>query len=165
MASKPYSLHHRTERVIMAWVCSCNALNTAAVNGAIAAGAHEPHLRPSQIYRQLGVKPQCGRCSPEIRDLIAAARQTTAPAAPHQEPTHQTPTRLMPEPLLNSPSGSAPPAPTTSPPLAASPPTGCTGCIKAQLGQCARQLTAPTTTAERPPAAIIIRPLLQQAAR
>lgn len=138
----------------MAWICSCNALNTAAVNGAIAAQADEPHLRPSQVYRQLGVKPQCGICSPTIRDMITAARQTTTATAPHH-----TKAQAMPEPVPHSPS-----AP-TSPAHAASPvPTGCEGCIKAQMGQCARQLASPVV-AERPDASSIVHRLRLQAAR
>lgn len=139
----------------MAWICSCNALNTAAINGAIAASANEPHLRPSQIYRQLDVKPQCGVCSPTIRDMITAAREATAATV-----LPQAKDQPMPELLPRTPSASALPAQAAAPS-----PTGCAGCIKAQMGQCARQLAAPVASAERPPAAIIVRPLIQQAAR
>lgn len=136
----------------MAWICSCNALNTAAVNGAIAAQKAEAHLRPSQVYRQLGVKPQCGVCSPAIRDMITATRQSTDPATAPQSKAEPMP---EPRPAI---AHAAAPLPLSA---VASPPTG---CIKAQLGQCARQLASPVV-AERPDASIIVHRLRLQAAR
>lgn len=64
----------------MAWVCSCNAFNTATINAAIAECTAAPRatpLRALHVHQELGATPQCAKCKPLIDAMIATAAETT----------------------------------------------------------------------------------------
>ncbi len=53
------------------YVCTCNDLTERAVADAARSGA----AAVSQIYAALDCAPQCGKCLPRIREILAAASQ------------------------------------------------------------------------------------------
>jgi len=55
-------------------VCICNAFNERQVRQAASAGAR----KPADVYRALGVRPQCGRCGPHMCSVLEQARCETA---------------------------------------------------------------------------------------
>ena len=55
------------------YVCLCNAFTDRCVDRAIADGA----ATVSQVYRQIGAAPRCGKC----KDMIRARIQERAPSA------------------------------------------------------------------------------------
>ena len=57
------------------YVCNCNGLTQKQVREAIA------NDRPRDamcVYRYYQCQPQCGRCVPEIREMLVEARETEA---------------------------------------------------------------------------------------
>ncbi len=52
-------------------ICSCNVLSDQDVRSIIAA-PHAPRTA-AQIHRCLGCVPECGRCTPTIRRIVADA--------------------------------------------------------------------------------------------
>ncbi len=52
-------------------VCSCNVLSDHAVRSAIA--APDAPRTAAQVHRCLGCTPECGRCTPTIRQIVADA--------------------------------------------------------------------------------------------
>jgi bacterioferritin-associated ferredoxin len=48
------------------YLCNCNGLTEREVHEALATGCRSA----GQVYRCLGVKPQCGRCVPDVRGLV-----------------------------------------------------------------------------------------------
>ena len=48
------------------YVCICNALSEAAIRDKAGAGARSVQ----EVYEALGVRPQCGKCIPVIRDMV-----------------------------------------------------------------------------------------------
>ena len=52
-------------------VCTCNALTEQAVAEAARSGT----VAVSKIYAALDCAPQCGKCLPRIREILAAAAQ------------------------------------------------------------------------------------------
>ncbi len=59
------------------YVCICNALSESRIRESTSAGA----ASVEEVYDLLGVRPQCGKCIPLIRDMV---RQTSARAAPER---------------------------------------------------------------------------------
>ena len=57
------------------YVCSCNAFTDKAVRQAIEAGCKTP----AQVYKHLGVKPQCAICAHTIKDMIDTATGAKTP--------------------------------------------------------------------------------------
>jgi bacterioferritin-associated ferredoxin len=53
-------------------VCSCNAFSDHQVRAAVANAAGQPRM--SKIYRCLGFKAQCGRCTYTIKQIMEEAR-------------------------------------------------------------------------------------------
>jgi bacterioferritin-associated ferredoxin len=56
------------------YVCNCNGLTQRQVREAI-------ERRPRDVlgvYRYYQCEPQCGRCVPEIREMLVEARETEA---------------------------------------------------------------------------------------
>ncbi|HYF55781.1 MAG TPA: (2Fe-2S)-binding protein [Salinarimonas sp.] len=53
-------------------VCSCNLITSDAIKDCIGPGPGCPRT-PGQVQRCLGCTPQCGRCAPTIRSMIAEA--------------------------------------------------------------------------------------------
>ncbi len=61
------------------FVCICNALNDATVNATLRdLSASGGDVTPAAIHRASGCKPQCGRCLPEMADMIADHRTACA---------------------------------------------------------------------------------------
>jgi bacterioferritin-associated ferredoxin len=58
-------------------ICICRAINEQKINQSIDGGA----VTAKQIYGSLGVKPKCGKCRPEIQDMIDTALQKRAQQA------------------------------------------------------------------------------------
>ena len=56
------------------YVCLCNALTDARIEGAIADGAR----RPRDVYASCGCDAQCGRCT---RTILGIIREAAAGAA------------------------------------------------------------------------------------
>ena len=55
-------------------VCSCNVISDEEVETAVSTVAE---LRTvSQLYRELGHEPACGRCAHTIRDIMRADSKT-----------------------------------------------------------------------------------------
>ncbi len=52
-------------------ICSCNVLSDTDVRSVI--GAPDAPRTAAQIHRCLGCSPECGRCAPTIRQIVAAA--------------------------------------------------------------------------------------------
>ncbi|MES1991546.1 MAG: (2Fe-2S)-binding protein [Pseudomonadota bacterium] len=50
------------------FVCICNALNDRTVNELVASGAA---TSAAGIHRAAGCKVQCGRCLPDMAEIIA----------------------------------------------------------------------------------------------
>lgn len=51
------------------FVCICNALNERTVSDILATGGGAVDT-PAAIHRAAGCKPQCGRCLPDMADMI-----------------------------------------------------------------------------------------------
>lgn len=49
------------------YVCLCNAFTDGQVRGAVAGGCRSV----AQVYDALGAKPECGRCIPMLREMVA----------------------------------------------------------------------------------------------
>ena len=64
-------------------VCICRAINEKKINASIDGGARTA----KQVYHSLGVKPKCGKCRPEIQEMIDNALQERVQRLPflHQE--------------------------------------------------------------------------------
>ena len=54
-------------------VCSCNVLSEEQILAALKRSARVKSRTPGEAYRCLGCAPQCGRCLPSVRDLLAKA--------------------------------------------------------------------------------------------
>jgi len=52
-------------------ICSCNVLSDHDVRSVIA--APDAPRTAAQVHRCLGCGPECGRCAPTIRTIVAAA--------------------------------------------------------------------------------------------
>ncbi len=52
-------------------ICSCNVLSDNDVRSVIA--APDAPRTAAQIHRCLGCTPECGRCTPSIRKIVADA--------------------------------------------------------------------------------------------
>ena len=68
-------------------VCSCNAFSDHQVRSAVANPARRPRM--SQIYRCLGFRAQCGRCTYTIKRIIdeipnSAISSGYGSGSPHQ---------------------------------------------------------------------------------
>lgn len=50
-------------------ICICRAINEQKINKSIDGGA----VTAKQVYCSLGVKPKCGKCRPEIQQMIDSA--------------------------------------------------------------------------------------------
>lgn len=48
------------------YLCNCNGLTEREVRDALATGCRSA----GQVYRCLGVKPQCGRCVSDVRGML-----------------------------------------------------------------------------------------------
>lgn len=48
------------------FVCVCRAINQKAVHRSIDGGA----VTAKQVYASFGVTPKCGKCRPEIQEMI-----------------------------------------------------------------------------------------------
>ena len=59
------------------YVCNCNGIGEKAVHAAIAAGAG----RPCDVFHAHKCRAQCGRCVPEMHELIARQTQQFKVAA------------------------------------------------------------------------------------
>ncbi len=55
-------------------VCSCNVISDEEVETAVSAAAEPPTV--SQLYRELGHEPACGRCAHTIREIMRADGKT-----------------------------------------------------------------------------------------
>jgi bacterioferritin-associated ferredoxin len=56
------------------YVCNCNGLTKKDVRKAI-----EDRPRDAlSVYRYHGCEPQCGRCVPEIREMLEESRESEA---------------------------------------------------------------------------------------
>jgi bacterioferritin-associated ferredoxin len=57
------------------YVCNCNGLTQKQVREAI---DRKPPRDEMCVYRYYQCEPQCGRCVPEIREMLIEARETEA---------------------------------------------------------------------------------------
>lgn len=57
------------------FVCICNALNDQTVRTIVASGAG---TSPGAILRAAGCKPQCGRCLPDMAEMITEHQTASA---------------------------------------------------------------------------------------
>jgi bacterioferritin-associated ferredoxin len=57
------------------FVCICNALNDRTVRDIVATGAA---ATPSAVHRAAGCKPQCGRCLPDMAEMISEHQTASA---------------------------------------------------------------------------------------
>lgn len=57
------------------FVCICNALNDQTVRTIVASG---DGTSPGAILRAAGCKPQCGRCLPEMAEMITEHKTASA---------------------------------------------------------------------------------------
>jgi bacterioferritin-associated ferredoxin len=58
-------------------VCHCNVLSKAEILAAIGTNPLSMPNSPVQVHRCMGCAPQCGRCLPTVRDILAEARIST----------------------------------------------------------------------------------------
>jgi bacterioferritin-associated ferredoxin len=61
-------------------VCHCNVLTKAAILDAIGSNPLSMPDSPVQVHKCMGCAPQCGRCLPTVRSILAEARITTVAA-------------------------------------------------------------------------------------
>ena len=59
------------------YICLCNGLTDRDVRGAVTRGAR----RVSEVHRQCGTAPQCGRCTGHIRGLVEETSAAGDPAS------------------------------------------------------------------------------------
>lgn len=59
------------------FVCICNALNDRKVSEILANGAGTIDS-PAAIHRAAGCRPQCGRCLPDMADMISQSQCANA---------------------------------------------------------------------------------------
>jgi bacterioferritin-associated ferredoxin len=59
------------------FVCICNALKDRE----IAAAASDDVGTVAEVFRRCGRRPQCGKCLPDIAQIIEASRGSSASAA------------------------------------------------------------------------------------
>lgn len=52
-------------------ICSCNVLSDQDVRSVVV--APDAPRTPAQVHRCLGCSPECGRCTPTIRQIVADA--------------------------------------------------------------------------------------------
>lgn len=57
------------------FICICNAINDRTVREIVATGAG---TSPRAIHRAAGCKPQCGRCLPEMAEMITEHQTASA---------------------------------------------------------------------------------------
>lgn len=55
------------------FICNCNGINERSVTSAIQSGAGTP----AQVYAAHDCRPRCGKCRPEIIELIEEHRSFT----------------------------------------------------------------------------------------
>ncbi|HTZ79224.1 MAG TPA: (2Fe-2S)-binding protein [Stellaceae bacterium] len=58
------------------YVCLCNGLTDRQVRGA----AGSAKCSPAGVYRALGVRPQCGKCVPLMREILRDHSEAAASA-------------------------------------------------------------------------------------
>jgi bacterioferritin-associated ferredoxin len=58
------------------YVCNCNALTERQVREAIARRPRDT----AEVYRYYDCQPQCGRCVPEVREMLKKAREAKVAA-------------------------------------------------------------------------------------
>ena len=49
------------------YVCLCHGINDRQIKQALCLGA----CRIADVYKWLGIRPQCGRCVPCVREMLA----------------------------------------------------------------------------------------------
>lgn len=59
------------------YVCICNALSEGRVREVVANGCETV----GEVYRACGTRPQCGKCSCTIADMLRAHRHDNEPMA------------------------------------------------------------------------------------
>ena len=59
------------------YICICNALSEASIRDKAEAGARSVR----QVYEAHGVRPQCGKCIPLIRAMVAGEAREPAAAS------------------------------------------------------------------------------------
>lgn len=59
------------------YICLCNGLTDRAIRSA----AQASERSVSEVYRALGCAPQCGKCAPDIRDMLRDGRPGGTAAA------------------------------------------------------------------------------------
>jgi bacterioferritin-associated ferredoxin len=58
------------------YVCNCNALTDKQIREALAKRPRDV----AAVYRYYDCAPQCGRCVPEVRELLKQAREAKVAA-------------------------------------------------------------------------------------
>ncbi len=58
------------------YVCVCHAIRCRDVKEAAGQGA----CRAAEVFRRAGVRPQCGRCLPTMREMLDEAAPQLVPA-------------------------------------------------------------------------------------
>jgi bacterioferritin-associated ferredoxin len=59
------------------FVCVCNAINDRTVREILGTGGNGVDT-PAAIHRAAGCKPQCGRCLPEMAEMIRESQAAGA---------------------------------------------------------------------------------------
>ena len=59
------------------YVCICNALRDKE----LAAAAGDNVRSVAEVFRRCSARPKCGKCLPDVAEMIEAARAKTAPPA------------------------------------------------------------------------------------
>ncbi|TNE43642.1 MAG: hypothetical protein EP343_33030 [Deltaproteobacteria bacterium] len=70
------------------FVCICRGINEKKIQNSIDGGA----VTAKQVYCALGVKPKCGKCRPEIQEMIDNVlrnRLGILPVFPQEQPLEQ----------------------------------------------------------------------------
>jgi|AGTN01.1.fsa_nt_gi Bacterioferritin-associated ferredoxin len=67
------------------YVCVCHGIRCRDVRAARGEGV----CRPGEIFRQLDIRPQCGRCMATIREMLEGAPEEKA--GPVSRRAHPTP--------------------------------------------------------------------------
>jgi bacterioferritin-associated ferredoxin len=57
------------------YICICNALSDRTLAAAAGSGAKSV----AQVFRRCAARPQCGKCLPDVAQLIEDARAEEAP--------------------------------------------------------------------------------------
>lgn len=62
------------------YVCLCNGITERDAEQAVASGAR----KPAHVHAKLGARPQCGRCTSTLKEMLGRAADRQSSGSPRQ---------------------------------------------------------------------------------